>query len=92
MPIEVDVRESMGPEILMHFTVDAPPVLTEDTKELAADAEVLEELEEQRQERRSRLIARFSSRTKAREGDRIEAVVDTSALHFFDGETGERLN
>jgi multiple sugar transport system ATP-binding protein len=89
LTLEVEVREAMGAEVLVHFAVGAPPVLTEDTRELAADAETLDTLEEQQQ---AQFIARFAPRTKVREGDRVEAVVDTAALHFFDAETGDRLN
>jgi multiple sugar transport system ATP-binding protein len=89
LTLEVEVREAMGAEVLVHFAVGAPPVLTEDTRELAADAETLDTLEEQRQ---AQFVARFAPRTKVREGDRVGAVVDTAALHFFDAETGDRLN
>jgi multiple sugar transport system ATP-binding protein len=92
MRLEVDLREAMGSEVLIHFDVDAPPVLTEDTRELAADADVLDELEGQAESRKARFIARFSPRTKVREGDRVEAAVDTASFHFFDPETGDRLN
>jgi multiple sugar transport system ATP-binding protein len=84
----IEVREAMGPETLVHFTVDAPAVLTEDTKELAADREALDVLEEEAQARKSRFVARLSARTRAREGERLELFVDTTALHFFDFETG----
>jgi multiple sugar transport system ATP-binding protein len=90
----VDVREAMGAEVLVHFAVDAPPVLTEDTKELASDtgAEALEDLEEQASSQRSRFVARLGPKTQAREGERVELAVDTTALHFFDPETGERID
>jgi multiple sugar transport system ATP-binding protein len=84
----VDVREAMGPETFVHFTVDAPPVLTEDTKELAADREALDLLQADGEAQKSHFVARLSARTRAREGERVELFVDTRALHFFDLETG----
>jgi multiple sugar transport system ATP-binding protein len=93
MSVVADVREAMGPETLVHFTVEAPPVLTEDTKELAVDAgqEALEELEQDASARRSNFIARLSARTRAAEREKLELAVDTAALHFFDLETGEGI-
>jgi multiple sugar transport system ATP-binding protein len=86
----VDLREALGSQIVIHFTLDAPMVLTEDTKELAHDASggALEVLTTQAEESKSRFVAQLDPRTHVREGDRIELVVDTARFHFFDPETG----
>jgi multiple sugar transport system ATP-binding protein len=86
----VDLREALGSEVLVHFTVDTPIVLTEDTRELAVDvgAEALEDLEERAKHSKSVFVAQLSPRTKVKEGDKLEVVVDTNRLHFFDPETG----
>lgn len=38
------------------------------------------------------LVGRFSSRTRIREGDQLEAAVDPNALHFFDAESGHAIH
>ena len=89
----VNLREAMGAEVYAHFSVDAPPVLNEDTKELASDAgeEALEALESNAEESKNRFIGRFNARTPVQEGQRIEIFVDTRNLHFFDPETGRGI-
>ncbi len=86
----VGLREALGSEVLIHFTVKTPPVLTEDTKELAVDVgtETLQVLEEQARQAQTEFVARLNPRTKVREGERIEVFVDTRRLHFFDVERG----
>jgi multiple sugar transport system ATP-binding protein len=93
IPVTVDLREALGSEVLIHFTMQAPIVLTEDTKELAADVgtESLEDLEERAKGETSVFVAALNSRTRAREGEQLEVVVDTRRLHFFDVETGRGI-
>ena len=86
----VDLREALGSQVVIHFTMNAPMVLTEDTKELAHDvgAEALETLQEQAKKEKSTFVAQLDPKTKVRERDRVELLVDTSRLHFFDPESG----
>jgi multiple sugar transport system ATP-binding protein len=89
----VDIREDMGAEVYLHFGMAAPPVVTEDTKELAVDrgTQALEALEAQASSRQTPFVARVSPESKARAGEKIELAVDTRKLYFFDPGTGEAI-
>jgi multiple sugar transport system ATP-binding protein len=89
----VILREALGADVLVHFSVNAKPVVTEDTKELASDvgAEVLEAVEKAGDEGEWIFLARLNPRTQAQQGKEIELVVDTSRLHFFDPEDGSGI-
>jgi multiple sugar transport system ATP-binding protein len=75
---------------MVHFTVRAPVVLTEDTKELAGDvgAEALESLQERAKEATATFVAQLDPRSKVRSSETVELAVNTARLHFFDPETG----
>jgi multiple sugar transport system ATP-binding protein len=85
-----ELRETVGSEAFVHFTLDAEPVVTQDIRELAVDtgAEMLQKLEEEASEHKTPFVARMHARSRAREGERVEMVVDTRELHFFDPENG----
>jgi multiple sugar transport system ATP-binding protein len=93
-PATIDLREEMGSEVFIHFVVHAPPVHTEDIKELAVDrgSEVLQELEEQVSKRRTPFVARVNPETSAEVGETREFSVDTRKLYFFDPHTGDAIH
>jgi multiple sugar transport system ATP-binding protein len=91
LPVVVEHREAMGSEVYAHFSVDGPPVVTDDTRDLAADANLLEEMEQEAHQRQSAFIARLNPRTSAALGEPIRLQVDTSRIHFFDLQTGQAI-
>jgi len=94
IPIVVDLKEGMGSDVYLHFTIDAPPVVTEDTRELASDIgeKALDELHEQASERRSTFVARVSPETTASVGRSCDLHVETRKLYFFDPATGRSID
>jgi multiple sugar transport system ATP-binding protein len=85
----VELREALGSEVMVHFTIDAPPALTEDVRELAQDLGDERAVEEAAQgASQTTMVGRFGARSSVREGETAEVAVDTRALHFFDPESG----
>jgi multiple sugar transport system ATP-binding protein len=82
----VDIREDMGSEVFAHFGLSGKAVRGEDVKaavgeDAAQVADVLGNV----------WVARLDRDTKAREQDKVELLVDTGRLHFFDPETGAAI-
>jgi multiple sugar transport system ATP-binding protein len=90
---KVELVELMGAEAYVHFTLDAKPVFTEDTRDLVRErAEISEATLAQRAgEQKTDCVARVHPRTRVQVGQTGEFVVDTSHLYFFDLDTGLAL-
>jgi multiple sugar transport system ATP-binding protein len=84
----VELTEALGSEIMAHFTIDAPPALTDDVRELAQDVGDERTVEQRKEAEHTTMVGRFGARSKIKEGETAEVAVDTRALHFFDPDTG----
>jgi len=86
----VVLREPLGSEIVTHFTVAAPPALTEDVRELARDVGQESAVQAAASEGADEtvMVGRFGPRSRIKNGDVVDVAVETTALHFFDMETG----
>ena len=83
------LREPLGSEIVAHFTVAAPPALTEDVRELARDVGQESAVRAAAEgENEAVMVGRFGPRSRIKSGDTVDIAVETGALHFFDLGTG----
>jgi multiple sugar transport system ATP-binding protein len=85
----VDIREDMGSEVFVHFGIGGKAVLGEDVK--AAVGEDAAEVAKTVQEKGNVWVARLDRDTKAEERERVDLLVDTGRLHFFDPATGDAI-
>jgi multiple sugar transport system ATP-binding protein len=88
--VKVELVEALGTETNVHFCIDAPPVITDEVLELAADLGKDEAARFEQRARRGRneFVARLDPKSQVRTGDVIDLAVDTAQLHFFDPATG----
>jgi multiple sugar transport system ATP-binding protein len=83
----VELREALGSELMVHFTVpNTTSATTAETRELAHD--VGDDPDGGLKNDGALLVGRFNARARVNEGEQVEVAVDTSALHFFDPDTG----
>jgi multiple sugar transport system ATP-binding protein len=85
----VTLAEPVGAEVIAHFELDTPPVLTKDTIELARDVDDIDG--EPNHDDRVTCTARLAPRTKAARGEPLRLVVDPASLYFFDPESETAL-
>jgi multiple sugar transport system ATP-binding protein len=85
--VSADVTEELGSEVNILFTIDAPPVATEELM-AAADAPNEEPIALLGDSPRAIFCARVDARTSVRPGSKVRLSVDPSRFHFFDPATG----
>ncbi len=79
-PVTIDLLESLGSDVLVHFGVKARAArIDEDRDDTTLELEG---------EHSTTFVARLRSRTTAVEKATIELAVDPAALHFFDVDSG----
>ncbi len=86
-PAVVDIREDMGPEVFLHFAVEAPPVTAKQVREAAED----EAVEATAEGGKTPFIARVDRASRGSERNKIDLAVTTKHLHFFDPESGRGI-
>jgi multiple sugar transport system ATP-binding protein len=85
--VVTDVNEMLGSETFVHFSLNEAPVVTPDVEELLADsgADVSSLGSE------TKFSARVSADFDVPNGSSVRLVVDTSKIHFFDPDSGDRI-
>jgi multiple sugar transport system ATP-binding protein len=83
---QVDIREDMGSEVYIHFGIAGKAVRGEDVRAAVGD-----EAAEVAEAKGNVWVARVDRDTKVQEEGKVELVVDTTRLHFFDPETGDAI-
>jgi multiple sugar transport system ATP-binding protein len=87
---EIDLVESLGSDLYAYFHVESGAVESDQLAEL-----VEERLEEtgvpEVREGLEQIVARLDPASKIKRRDRAELWADTSKLHLFDAESGERI-
>jgi multiple sugar transport system ATP-binding protein len=89
--VALDVVEQLGSECNLLFTLDAPPVATDDVKAAIGGESGADEGRLLVDDRRARFTARIQGRPPAPVGGRVELVIDPEQLHLFDHESGRTL-
>jgi multiple sugar transport system ATP-binding protein len=77
--VGIDLVEALGSEIVVHGSFDARKID-------AGDPDAVESLRS-KSVGASNLVARLHPRSKVSRGERVDLVVDTANLYFFDAET-----
>jgi multiple sugar transport system ATP-binding protein len=83
----IDVVESLGPELYVYFTTEHEGVSSQELDELAKDAGTAEVPSAGE----GQVVARLEAASQVQEGQEAELWYDASKLHLFDAESGRSL-
>jgi multiple sugar transport system ATP-binding protein len=90
----LELREALGSEIMAHFAIQAAHAETDEMRELAQDSGAPDSSGGAQigvREDEAVIVGRFGARSRVKQGDEVQAVVDTRALHFFDPDSGNGI-
>ena len=90
--VEIELVERLGSEVYVHFSIDARPVQTEDTRELMREGADLTDsaLERRVAAETTAGVARLDPETHVTEGDHAELAVDTAPSLLLRSRDGTR--
>jgi multiple sugar transport system ATP-binding protein len=91
---QVRLREALGSEVIVHFQVEAAPVVSDDLRELAEDVDetvLLDDLDRERRMRRTAFVGRFGVGTRVADDGKAEVAIAPGAIRFFDQSTGAAI-
>jgi len=89
----VRLRELLGSEVVVHFEVNAAPVVRPEMQEIANDIDsaAVTDLDRLREARRTAFVGRFSADSQAAADAVVHVAVAPGGLRFFDPATGLRI-
>jgi multiple sugar transport system ATP-binding protein len=90
MEVRADVTEELGSEVHVIFTVDAPPVVTEQTM-AAGEPDEGDFVPLVEAEGKTSFTARVDPRTRCRPGSMVRLTVDPGRFHFFERDSGKAI-
>jgi multiple sugar transport system ATP-binding protein len=91
MRVKVDLVEALGSDVLVHFGVTAPPIISEDMRQAVDDDDAFEELQRKAAEGGQSFTARLEPKDMPKLGEEIHLAFRGEYLHFFDPDTGLAL-
>ena len=86
----VTLVEALGSEIVVHFDLPGEPVVTDDTKLVAAETGGDEAIDVGHTGG-VKWVASFAPRSRVRVGDDVKIVIDVERVHWFDPHSGESI-
>jgi multiple sugar transport system ATP-binding protein len=88
---DVEIIEDLGTEMNLIFSVNAPPVVTEQTRAAEEEGVVETGIPLIGSAGTSTFTARVDPRSRARAGSKVRLLVDPDRFHFFDPDTSDAI-
>jgi multiple sugar transport system ATP-binding protein len=92
MDVTADVTEELGSEVNIVFSIDEPPVATEELLAAVADEGGEEPLILVDERRGCTFVARVDARSKIAPGGTVRLSVDPARFHYFDPASGRAID